>query len=199
MAICLSEESIVKIRAGLPVYKSIKRMVDKCKEKAFLCETFQKTFDGFYKIRRDAEWRKKYFQFMHKHFNDNPSDKPSFEATLGALRGFGKDSVEPSFASKLLHTLDNDLPIWDSIVTVFLEKENVIVKPKRCDADYEKKCAATYEKMVNWYKSDKAKEYAAYFETIFPGEPISEAKKIDFILWGLGAENDDPCSRCTRK
>ena len=197
MFICLSEEGKTKISEGLALYKSLKRMLDKCKEKAILCETFQKTYDRFYQIRRKDGWRAQYFKYMYECFGNCPS----FEDALNKLSSFkgDKSRVEPSFTSKLLHTLNDNLPIWDSIVTDFLERENVIVKPKRGDKDYEQNCVNTYETLIKWYKGDEAKAYAAYFDTLFPGEPISDTKKIDFILWAQGVKNEDPCSYCTLK
>lgn len=74
--------------------------------------TFQRTFNGFYRIRRNEDWRKFYYENFEKWKNEST---PTFPLILETLyRHTGR--VECSFCSKMLATLCPDFPIWDSIV-----------------------------------------------------------------------------------
>ena len=187
MAIVLSAEGIIKVCEGLALYKSLKSMLEKDGREVILTEPFQKTYDRFYQIRRNAEWRRQYFKWMYEHYKPQPC--PSFEETLKVLKRFDKNKsrVEASFASKLLHTLDDNQPIWDRIVTTRLMQMKEIDKlPPRSSSDYQYCCVKRYETMKQWFASEKAKEYVDCFNSVFPNEPISDIKKVDFVLWGLG-------------
>ncbi len=75
---------------------------------------FQKAYDGFYNVRRNETWRKIYFNYFQEirlDFNI------TFEIIIKALNErLPNASVEPSFSSKMLATLNTQMPIWDSKV-----------------------------------------------------------------------------------
>lgn len=63
--------------------------------------TFQRTFNGFYRIRRNEDWRKFYYENFEKWKNEST---PTFPLILETLyRHTGR--VECSFSSKMLATL----------------------------------------------------------------------------------------------
>ncbi len=74
-------------------------------------EDFQKTYNTFYVVRRNTEFRKAYYSKMESIKNTGAD----FEDILRYLYGV-KGSVEASFASKMAATVNPNLPIWDSIV-----------------------------------------------------------------------------------
>ena len=142
---------------------------------------FQRTFNGFYRVRRDEDWRTKYYRL----FEEVKESRPTFETILRSLNEL-TGTIETSFSSKMLATLDADMPIWDKYVAGNLELE-LTGKTK------EEKLACAVEQhahMVEWYrdflKSDNGKECIAEFDRIMPGYTwMSEVKKIDFFLWSM--------------
>ena len=74
-------------------------------------QDFQREFDFFYKVRRNAEWRKVFFEIFERKKKKNCFYK---EIITELYEGTGQ--VEASFASKMLASIDENMPIWDSKV-----------------------------------------------------------------------------------
>src|SRR5262249_52537653 len=72
---------------------------------------FQKMFVAFYRVRRNKEWRTKYFSILQAA----KQKRIDFRDALKQLRQ-KTGRLEASFASKLAATLDTALPVIDSIV-----------------------------------------------------------------------------------
>lgn len=141
---------------------------------------FQKKYDAFYRVRRNAEWREIYFDIMSRY--QEMSD-PSFEEILLELHQ-RTNRIEASFTSKLLATIDPYKPIWDSKVLSVLKLE-MDKDPKKSRLQ---KTVELYEKICEWYqcfiKSNIAAEWIKVFDREFPEfMSFSSTKKIDFILW----------------
>ena len=146
---------------------------------------FQKLFNGFYRVqRRNEEWYKAYYALMEK----GKTQTFNFEKTLGFLyEETGR--VEASFVSKLLHTLNNDMPIWDAFVLKNLEKK----KPYGTGEKKIEKCVSVYDEIVAWYKialaSDEIERKIMEFDKAFPEYTgFSKTKKLDFMLWQMRTE-----------
>jgi len=144
--------------------------------------TFKKAFNGFYKVRKDAEWRAHYYRI----FEDlrRGRREPSFEGVLREL--FEKTgTVEASFTSKMLATVDHGLPIIDRYV---LENTGL----GRVEARGEKGVAeavAKYEDLKSfvqdYLKSPEGRANIAAFDKALPAyaAEISSVKKLDCLLW----------------
>lgn len=147
-------------------------------------EDFQKTFTSFYKVRRNADWRGKYYTAFQEIKN---CSNVNFECILRRIyEETGR--VEASFSSKMLATFDPEAPIWDSIVLARLEikPSNAKDKNKKIEQTIEK-----YNKLCDWYKTfkknPKAKSFVDEFNKNFPKyKKFSKTKKIDFIIWASG-------------
>jgi hypothetical protein len=142
---------------------------------------FQKKFNGFYRVRRNVQWQNVYYGIMEK----GKTQPLSFEIVLRELyQKTGR--VEASFASKLIHTLNNDMPIWDKFVLQNLEK-----KILACNG--EKKIEYSiriYEEIIAWYKeafqTSEIKQKLLDFNQVFPEYVcFSQTKKLDFLLWQM--------------
>ena len=84
---------------GFDKYKMIIENVRKVDVSADL--DFQRTYNGFYRIRRNAEWRAAYYGLFEEIKNSNPT----FEQIIRTLyRDTG--NIEASFSSKMLATVD---------------------------------------------------------------------------------------------
>lgn len=151
-------------------------------------QDFQREFDFFYKVRRNAEWRKVFFEIFERKKKKNCSYK---EIITELYEGTGQ--VEASFASKMLASIDENMPIWDSKV---LDRIRIKSSNKRGQQKLEE-TIELYDVIVQWYsdlKANKASynEYITSFDSRFPDySSISDTKKIDFILWAMGEEEED--------
>lgn len=145
---------------------------------------FQREFNYFYKLRRNAEWRKEFYRL----FEDCKSMKDiSFERILYTLYE-RTGNIEASFSSKLLATLNPDMPIWDSIVLSRFGLKPSTSTNKKIRLE---NTVAIYQAIVNWYQdflqTPDVQEFLSGFNEAFPEfSMISATKKVDFILWGSG-------------
>ena len=141
---------------------------------------YQKLFSGYYRVRRNAAWKKEFFRLM-ADFRER--ENLSFGEIL--LRLYQKTGqIEASFASKMLATLDTDMPIWDSNVLKALQLQ---LKGKTPEIRFSN-AVVLYDCICCWYKSflhtKQAKETIQRFNQEFPDyETMIATKKIDFILW----------------
>lgn len=147
----------------------------------------QRTFNGFYVIRNGQDWQKEYYGLFEEC---KTKDNLTYEYILREMnRRTGR--VETSFSSKMLATINPQMPIWDSIVIGKLG-----YKPKT-SGDKEKRITEAveiYDDMTQWYqgfiKTDSSRKVIDAFDQAFPKfKNISDIKKIDFLLWGGGEEN----------
>ncbi len=142
---------------------------------------FQRTFNGFYIVRRNESWRKTYYEHLEKM----KSETPTFASILTYL--FEKTgNIEPSFSSKMLATIYPDKPIWDRYVVQNLNLELTgLTKQERL-----KNAIFLYLKIEKWYEeflqTDKAEECIKTFDRLLPDYRwLSSIKKIDCILWSI--------------
>ena len=142
---------------------------------------FQKKFNGFYRVRRNTDWQKVYYEIMER----GKTTPLSFESVVCEIyQKLGR--VEASFTSKLLHTLNNDMPIWDRFVL-----QNLGLKMPVCESEKKLKLASEiYNEIVKWYKSalsdEKINQKLLEFDEFFPEyKHFSKTKKLDFFLWQI--------------
>lgn len=161
---------------GLEQYKYIMEncdIVDVSKD-----ENFQKTFNGFYSVRRNAEWRKHYYEL----FQRSKLEKLPFADIIKYL--YKKTgNVEPSFSSKMYATLNPDKPIWDQYVLKNLNLQLIGKGEQKLQSAID-----LYAKIEAWYKdflkTQNGKECIASFDKALPSYSwISNTKKIDCFLW----------------
>ena len=91
---------------------------------------------------------------------------------------------EPSFSSKLAHTLDPNQPIWD----VNILRNTGQRAPAYGTKDRLNKTIEVYRGIQKWYRhflpTEEASEILTIFDKLIPdSHRISDVKKIDFILW----------------
>jgi hypothetical protein len=98
------------------------------------------------------------------------------------------NSIQFSFATKLLHTIDNDKPIFDKYVTSILNKK---VKGKNKNEKIQS-CIEIYDSLVTLHdelkKNDKIRNVILKFRSKFKvsNEEMSDTKVLDSIMWSLG-------------
>ena len=140
---------------------------------------FQRKFNAFYRIRRNAEWRRCYYslfeQAKEKHYGFADVIRALFAET---------GNVECSFSSKMIATIDPNKPIWDQYV---IQNLGLDLKGK---TPYERveNAIGVYESIENWFaeymQTEEALDNIAVFDRILPSYAwLSDVKKIDFLLW----------------
>ncbi len=141
--------------------------------------SFQRVFNGYYRIRRNEEWRKYYYDLFvkakAKHYD--------FAQIITSLfNAFG--SVEASFSSKMLATINPDKPIWDQYVLLNLGLELA----GRTQDEKLNNAISLYGKIEQWYKeylaSAEGQRNIQLFDRMLPAFTwLSQTKKIDCLLW----------------
>ena len=180
-------EAKARIQSGLVIYCKLMDMfqkVDVSKD-----ADFQRMYDGFYRVRRNASWRKIYFDYFQTVKNSNITFRDIITYMYKA-----KGSVEASFSSKMLATINPDMPIWDQFV---LKKLGIEQKYYYANKEQQLEDAiVNYDKIVEWYKNQATDEYIKEFDANFPDyKHITATKKVDWLLWGIRDEDDNESSR----
>ena len=147
---------------------------------------FQFVFRSYYRLDNaglSEEIKNVYFKLL-----ENKQTK--LESILLALYEIPtlkhKNTIQFSFATKLLHTIDNNLPIFDSKVgKIFNFKVNGTNKEKKVTS-----CTEIYDDLIVYYaelkKEEKIKEVISKFRYKFNiGDGrVADTKILDFIkLW----------------
>ena len=99
-----------------------------------------------------------------------------------------KKTVQLSFASKALHTINPDLPIYDRTVRLFFRLPNPYPRELKKRLAFQENVYNDLKDIYAERKNNGLVKLAVAFDTLFPQykNQISEVKKIDFMIWGYG-------------
>lgn len=140
--------------------------------------SYQRSFNGFYKVRRNATWQQIYYEI----FEEEKKRVPSFERIICEIwEKTGR--VEPSFSSKMAATIDLDLPVWDKYVLQNLHLKLEGTKELRL-----KNAILLYDMLLQYYgeflQTDEADRAIELFDKCLSNYAwFTRTKKIDLILW----------------
>ena len=167
------------ISRGLEKYVKIMGEFRKCDVAKDLM--FQRTYKGFYRMRRNQNFCQCYFGYMEAH----KTIIPAFGNVLLFLYE-STSRIEPSFSSKMLATINPEMPVWDVNVL-----SNLSIRPPR--PYHKERLKATvdaYSVLLDWYagyvETQNARDVIGVFDEIYPDTQITNVKKIDIALWSLG-------------
>ena len=146
---------------------------------------FQKKFTWFYGMRYlQQSFRTTYYDYMEEH----KSCLITFEDVLMYLYN-STSRVEASFSSKMLATINPNMPIWDTNVLSQLS----ITPPRYNQKDRLKQLKEAVKKYaiiedwyINYLKTQNAKDVLDVFDEMFPNIQMTDVKKIDWALWSMG-------------
>ena len=175
---------------------------------------FISLFNDFYGLTghgyEKQSFQQPYYEIFKEVYKNSDGKKRSISYVLNEIytrcRKNGEQTVELSYASKMLHTLEPDnFPIWDSVLIPRKKYDNDgnpipqhfadsafggIKNKKFKDIT---KAVEEYDKYVaafNKYMGDNSltpylggKRIIEMFKKVFPRTGISEIKMIDFVLW----------------
>jgi len=141
--------------------------------------TFQRIYNGFFQLRRNETYRIKHFTFLEEHKADTDI---TFETILKFLSSI-ENKVEASFATKMLSTINPNMPVWDRKV---LQKLS-LKKPKANSPTRIKEVLELYEEICSKIFTENAdfKKWIDLFDKYYPNSEINPVKKIDFVLWQM--------------
>ncbi len=140
---------------------------------------FTKKFNAFYRVRRNEEWQKTYYNYFEKNrYNKNIT----FEEILRYLYK-NTGNIEASFASKMLSTINPNMPIWDQYVL-----KNLNIKVDNIDKDERvEKTILAYQEIIDdvneRLKDKEIKKSIDEFRNFFPELEFSDTKILDFMMW----------------
>lgn len=153
-------------------------------ERLFKCDVskdraFKTAFNSFYRVRRDEKWRKVFYEYFEeiKHDQDITFDE--------ILEYFFKKTgnIEASFSSKLLATINPNMPILDSHV---LKKMDLKITGRTSVQKLEsskKVYAELIEKERNLLKKEEVLRFIKEFRTYVPEYDLTDIKILDYLLW----------------
>jgi hypothetical protein len=174
------------IQSGVIKYTWIMEFIEKAKLNNIditIEKEFRKKFNGFYRIRQKPE---KFYNKYYILLNSNLKATSEFIEVLEQLYTV-EERLESSFSSKLLHTINPNLPIWDSIVmkrlnlkTTFYSKD-IEIKKENIVAQYQK--LSTF--FNDFILTKEGKELINLFDEkiVIQDYDLTPLKKIDFIIW----------------
>lgn len=152
---------------------------------------FQFVYRSFYRLDNAGltpELKKAYFNLMQQYRNEDRIDpKEIVEKLYMYKRRKGDHSIQFSFTTKLINTIDPTYPIYDSEVARVFQFSTYYLK------DNEKKIARylqqqdiiiqTYNRIIEENLIEKP---LSLFDTRFKNYQLPLTKKLDFIFWVYG-------------
>lgn len=166
------------IEDGLRKYCWLQANVEECDVSTDY--VFQTRFNDFYKVRRAAQWRHRYYKLMQA----SKGNGITFATALYELRD-QTGRLEASFASKLVATLDATKPVIDRFVLnnfgLHLPDYSMSNREARTIDLYEKLCSS-YAAMMGSPVRDMICDQ---FRERYPWADITDLKKIDLVLWQM--------------
>jgi hypothetical protein len=175
------------VSKGLNVYLKIQNMLGSVNVSTD--PSFQKLFNGYYKLRQlPSDFYKYYYDLMEK----GKKRTPSFKEVLEDLY-FKTGKIYCSYASKLVHTLDNNSPILDKYVLRWMGysiQPTHSKKQKNAAISYYEDA---YENIKAEYGKIQKKKYMksgfSEFDRLYLNfKDISNVKKIDCFIMSHAGE-----------
>ena len=164
---------------SLDKYKYLMENLDKINEKKY-----QNTFNSFYRVRRNEEWQNKFYTYFEKI---QKNKNVSFGEILKYIYN-ETGQIEASFCSKMLATINPEMPIWDQYIlkNLKLDKELSLSYGTKKDARI-KKTIELYnmivEKENELLKDNSVQQTIKEFKECFSEYNLSDIKILDYIMW----------------
>ncbi len=193
-----STRDLKRWNKDLAVYGDLRKNL----HRAHKISDYERKFNYFYQVRRNARWRKKFYAIFYAQASRGKGGKRAKRTDFGEiltllLKATGQ--VEASFASKMAATLDPNLPIIDRHVLSYIGRTLPPVR-KRKSARENKKNQEERVRMVTalhkemelgfnaFLKTPTGRYLVTRFRREHPDSTISEMKMLDFVLWQSGGK-----------
>ena len=140
---------------------------------------FQARFNGFYRVRRNANWQSAFYAL----FQSAKSEPQSFAGILSALHAT-TGRIEASFSSKLAASIDPDKPVIDSVVLknlgLRLSRVGTIDARLARIVDLHDRIGRIFSDFID---TDMGRYLITRFEEFYPDRHLTRVKMLDLILW----------------
>lgn len=172
-------DALPNVGKGLGQYLAIQKLVHRVN--VATDKDFQRQFNGFYRVRRNAEWRSCFYAMFERERKSKRAR--SFERLL---REFHKSTgrIEGSFISKMLASLDDEQPVMDSIV---LKHCGLHMPVYGTDEKRLRKIVENHDALrasLIWIRDSEVGRFlVSEFERKYSDAEISEVKMVDLVLW----------------
>lgn len=180
MRITLTEEAIdaalSRLAPYVETYLWLQAQRDTCDVRSDA--SYRKRFNGFYRVRRGRDWQDKFFEILERR----KGGIFSFADILDALhRATGR--YEASFASKLLATIDPQMPVIDSIVL-----RNLNVRLPTYGSDHRRsRIVELHGRLLaslnGFLGTDVGRYLVKRFRAAYPHADVTKIKMLDLVLW----------------
>ena len=157
---------------------------------------FRSKFKGYYRVRRNDEWSKLYFDYFQNNKNNH---NITFNEIIDYCYNNMKTNkgnhnpIEASFSSKMLATIHPEKPILDSqvLANMGLRIPDTLKGDKKL-----KRAKEIYEiierRYIAYLKTFESETVLSIFNELFPDyKGFSKTKKIDFFLWSMDRKELD--------
>jgi hypothetical protein len=149
---------------------------------------FQFVFRSYYRIDNaglTTRWKVRYFEFLKQR---ECGLRTILEGLYHIPTTRKVKSLQFSFATKLLHTLDSSQPIYDSKVAELLglpvkKGKDLVANVDTCVAVYEELREARRQLLLD----EGVKNQIATLKARYNSQ-ISDEKALDFLLWSAGKQ-----------
>ncbi len=173
-----------KVKADINKYDYLQDSLLICKVNTD--QKYQTAFRDFYTMnqaRKSSEWYDMFFSILQREKRNRAI---SFRSVLEEIFDkTGRVRVEASFCSKLIATINPDLPVWDKHVLA-----NVCqTRPSNKDPmDRLNRCVDVYSCIKTWSEQAIQEEcfgkWRRLFDDSFPQfQHFTDIKKLDLFLW----------------
>lgn len=136
-------------------------------------------FNAFYRVRRNSAWQATFYNLLQQ----SKAERQSFADVLRALHA-ATGRAEASFASKLVASVDPDMPVIDAFVL-----RNLGLRLPR-PAPIEMRLARIVELherlrgiFSDYFDSDTGRHVVMRFVESYPDYHATRVKMLDLVLW----------------
>jgi len=147
---------------------------------------YQRQFNHFYRVRGGKAWQKYFYALLES----KKGNHVEFAEILDALHR-STNRYEASFASKLLATIDPNMPVIDSIVLRNLR----LRLPPATSSDRLARIRQLHTNLLSLLQLFLATANGRYlvsrFRAAYPNAAISETKMLDLVLWQTREKRED--------
>ncbi len=139
---------------------------------------FQRKFNGFYKVRRNEDWRKKFYSLLEKNKNTHIEFK---DILMDLYKKTGR--MEASFASKLIATVNPKMPVIDKIVFKNVGLKLPYTKKRNRHLIIKEQYEILIKKYLFFLKTKEGTYLVKEFNKKYPRVKITKIKMLDLVLW----------------
>ncbi len=139
---------------------------------------FQRRFNHFYKVRRNADWQTQYYKLLEEYKNSHAT----FSEILCKIHE-NTGRYEASFASKLVASIDAEQPIIDKFVLMNVGLRLPYSKAKNRASKIVEVHIVLLSKLKDFLETESGEYLVKQFKIKYPSANVTEIKMVDLVLW----------------